>query len=167
MTISADKMKDAPAWAERYETTDDESGGWFVRDLTKSTTIATATDSLSGRAQLILDGGNVYVVDHATDQQWSNPGQMRMLAAHLLNAADAWDKLRRQAQMAQVAENLSRCMSAVGVDVAGIADRTEVPAKRIEGILASTVEINATELVLFATALNVMPSELMPKDYEL
>ncbi|NYI41497.1 helix-turn-helix domain-containing protein [Demequina lutea] len=162
MSISADKMKDAPAWATRYETTDDESGGWFARDLTKPTTIATATGSQTGRAQLILDSGNVYVVDNATDQQWSNPGQMRMLAAHLLNAADAWDELRTAALNTGFVENLNRCMTAADVDVAGLADRTEIPVARLEAILSGKAEVGMAELVMFAEALDVSPSELLP-----
>ena len=162
MSISADKMKDAPAWATHFETPEDEIGGWFVRDLTKPTTIDTATEPLNGRAQLVLDGGKVYVVDDVTVQQWSNPAQMRMLAAHLLNAADAWDKLRHAALKAELVENLTRCMTAADVDVAGLSDRTEIPAERLEAILSGKADVGMAELSRCCTALDVQPSEILP-----
>lgn len=164
MSISADQMKNAPAWATHYETMEDESGGWFARDLTKPATIATATEPLNGRAQLVLDGGKVYVVDDVTSQEWSDPAQLRMLAAHLRNAADAWDKLRHDAMRAALLDNLTRCMTAADVDVAGLSDRTEIPVERLEAILTGTKEIGMAELALSAEALDVQLSELLPTD---
>ena len=162
MTIAADKMKDYPAWATRFETPDDEIGGWFVRDLTKPTTIDTATEPLNGCAQLVLDGGKVFVVDDVTVQQWSNPGQMRMLAAHLLNAADAWGQLRHEAVKVEFAANLTRCMTAAGDDVAGLSGRTKIPVARLEAILSGKAEVGLAELARCSTALNVLPSEILP-----
>ncbi len=161
MTIAADNMKDAPAWATRFEIPEGEVTGWFERDLTKPVTITTANGSGHGQARLVLDGGKVHASDGFTDESWTSPSDMRMLAAHLLNAVDAWDKLREEALFASIAENLTRCMTAADVDVAGLADRTEIPAARIEGILDGTVEINTTELVMFAIALDVQASEIM------
>ena len=162
MSISADQMKNAPAWATRFETMGDESGGWFVRDLTEPTTIATEDGSLTGRAELVLDGGKVFVVDDVTVQQWSDPAQMRLLAAHLLNAADAWDQLRHEAFSADFAENLTRCMTGADVDVAGLSDRTEIPVERLEAILSGKAEVGLAELARCSTALNVLPSEILP-----
>jgi hypothetical protein len=162
MSISADKMKDAPVWATRYETMEDESDGWFVRDLIKPTTVATATGSLTGGIQLVLENEKVLVIDDLTEESWADPGQMRTLAAHLLNAADAWDALRREALKTGFVENLNRCMTDADVDVAGLADRTEIPVERLEAILSGKAEVGIAELVFFAEALDVSPSEFLP-----
>jgi len=61
------------------------------------------------------------------------------------------------------AENLRRCMDIAGVDVAELARRTDVPTKRVKGILGATIEVSMTELVLFAVALDVEPSAMLPR----
>lgn len=159
MTIEADKMKDAPEWATRYETIEgDEGSGWYAHYLTDKVVIKTAQGDIGGRAELVLDG-SLYVADHVTGESWGEPAEMRKLAAHLLNAADGWEAIRNRSLSQKLAENFGRCLEASGMDIAGLADRTEVPADRIEAVLAGEVEMGMTELALFAFALDVNPGE--------
>lgn len=64
--------------------------------------------------------------------------------------------------IAEFAERLSACMTRVSVDTAGLAARSGIAESRIADILAATVEVNASELAMFAVALDVLPSEILP-----
>jgi len=162
MTISADQMKDAPEWATRYETNDDDSAGWYVRDLTERVDVMTMDGAVGGSAQLVLDDGKRFVVDGPTGESWGDHSELRKLAAHLLNAADEWDKIRNAEMRREMAGNLARLMDQRGVDVAGLADRMEIDAERVEAWLDMSKELNITEVAIVCRIFDVYPSEMLP-----
>lgn len=64
-----------------------------------------------------------------------------------------------------LAANLRRLMDDAEVDVAELARRTGVPAKRIEGILGVTREMMFPEFARFVHCFGVDASELLPAEY--
>ncbi|WP_062208692.1 helix-turn-helix domain-containing protein [Demequina oxidasica] len=162
MSISAEQMKGAPEWATRYEMNDDDSAGWFVRDLTRHVDMTTIDGAVGGSAQLVLENGRPFVVDGPTGESWADPSELRKLAAHLLNAADEWDKIRNAEMRREMAGNLARLMDQRGVDVAGLADRMEINAERVEAWLDMSKELNVTEVAIICHIFGVDPSEMLP-----
>lgn len=65
-----------------------------------------------------------------------------------------------------IADNLRRLMDDADVDVAELARRTGVPAKRIEGILGVTTEAMFPEFARFVHCFGVDVSELLPAAYQ-
>ncbi len=62
----------------------------------------------------------------------------------------------------EIADNLRRLMDSAGVDVAELARRTGVHAKRIEGVLTVTTEATLPEFARFVHCFGVDASELLP-----
>lgn len=165
MSISADQMKDAPEWAARYETNDNDSASWFVRDLTERIDVMMMEGGVGGSAQPVLEDGKRFVVDEPTGESWADPAELRKLAAHLLNAADEWEKIRHTEMSREMAHNVKRLMEERGVDVAGLADRMEIDAERVEALLDTSEEFNITEVMTLCHVLGVDPSEILPAPF--
>jgi transcriptional regulator with XRE-family HTH domain len=60
-----------------------------------------------------------------------------------------------------LAGNLARLIHERGLSIERVAERSELPRKRIDGLLADDVEPTATELLRLAGALEVRPGQIL------
>ena len=94
--------------------------------------------------------------------EFTSTTSARAFSNDLTMAAKALEEMRAVDIQHTLARNLKAAMADADMDIAGLADRTEIDADKIDAILAAKDEASATDLVMFAIALDIDPGVLYP-----
>jgi hypothetical protein len=166
-----------PEWATDVADEGLSDGPIFTRRLKAHASVATTMQTIgtSGHDpyrlgfELTQRGDNdVLLESDELPAAWfmiTDPGAARLIASALLEAADEWQEIRDAEMRHEMAGNLARLMEERDIDVAGLADRLEIPAERIEALLDESTDFDTVEVVLLCHVLDVNPRRLLPARY--